>query len=204
MQGIFFNFIFNWRIITLQYCVGFCHTSKWISHRYTYVLSLLNLLPISHPINTPLGCHQAPDLGSLHHRAKSHQLPILQMVMYMLGFPCGSAGKESACNAGDLGSIPGLGRSPGEGKGYPLQYSGLENSMDCIVHGVAKSLRQLSDFYFQCMFQCYSLKLSHPLLPPLCPKLCSLCLHNSESFKVSSLDHTASLHRAEKRTRMTA
>ena len=55
------------------------------------------------------------------------------------GFPCGSAGKESACNAGDLGSIPGLGRSPGEGKGYPLQYSGLENSMDSIVYGVTKS-----------------------------------------------------------------
>ena len=59
-------------------------------------------------------------------------------------FPCGSAVKESACNAGDLGSIlrsdlPQSGRSPGEGKGYPLQYSGLENSMDCIVHGVAKS-----------------------------------------------------------------
>ena len=52
-----------------------------------------------------------------------------------LGFPCGSAGKESACSVGDLGSIPGLGRSPGEGKGYPLQYSGLENSMDCMVHG---------------------------------------------------------------------
>ena len=47
-----------------------------------------------------------------------------------LGFPCGSAGKESTCNAGDLGLIPGLGRSPGEGNGYPLQYSGLENSMD--------------------------------------------------------------------------
>ena len=45
-----------------------------------------------------------------------------------MGFPCGSAGKESACNGGDLGSIPGLGRSPGEGKGYPLQYSDLENS----------------------------------------------------------------------------
>ena len=56
-----------------------------------------------------------------------------------LGFPCGSADKESTCNVGDLGSIPGLGRSPGEGKGYPLQYSGLENSMDCIVHGVTKS-----------------------------------------------------------------
>ena len=65
-----------------------------------------------------------------------------------LGFPCGSAGKESACNAGDLGLIPGLGRSPGEGKGYPLQYSGLENSMDCIVHWVAKSQTRLSDFHY--------------------------------------------------------
>ena len=50
------------------------------------------------------------------------------------GLPYGLAGKESVCNLGDLGSIPGLGRSPGEGKGYPLHYSGLENSMDCIVH----------------------------------------------------------------------
>ena len=56
-----------------------------------------------------------------------------------LGFPCVSVGKESVCNAGDLGSIPGLRRSPGEGKGYPLQCSGLENSVDCTVHGVAKS-----------------------------------------------------------------
>ena len=60
----------------------------------------------------------------------------------------GSAGKESACNVGDLGLIPGLGRSPEEGKGYPLQYSGLENSMDYIVHGVAKSQTQLSNFHF--------------------------------------------------------
>ena len=65
-----------------------------------------------------------------------------------VGFPCGSASKESACNVGDLGSIPELRRSPGEGKGYPLQYSGLENSMDCIVHGVAKSWTQLSNFHF--------------------------------------------------------
>ena len=56
-----------------------------------------------------------------------------------MGFPGSSAAKESACSVGDLGSIPGLGRSPGEGKGYPLQYSGLENSMDCIVHVVTKS-----------------------------------------------------------------
>ena len=65
-----------------------------------------------------------------------------------MGFPCGSAGKESACHAEDLGSILEMGRSPGEGKGYPLQYSGLENSMDCIVHGVAKSQTRLSDFHF--------------------------------------------------------
>ena len=65
-----------------------------------------------------------------------------------MGFPGGSAGKESACNLRDLGSIPGLGRSPGEWKGYPVQYSGLENSMDCVVHGVAKSGTQLSEFHF--------------------------------------------------------
>ena len=62
------------------------------------------------------------------------------------GFPGGSAGKESACNVEDLCSIPGLGRSPGEGNSYPLHYSGLENSKDCIVHGVAKSQTQLSNF----------------------------------------------------------
>ena len=60
---------------------------------------------------------------------------------------CGSAGKEFACNVGDVRSIAGLGKSPGEGKGYPLQYSGLENSMDCVVHGVEKSWTGLSDFH---------------------------------------------------------
>ena len=65
-----------------------------------------------------------------------------------MGFPCGSVGKESACTVGDLVSIPGLGRSPGEGKGNPLQYSGLENSMDCLVHGVTKSRTRPSDFLF--------------------------------------------------------
>ena len=70
----------------------------------------------------------------------------------LLGFPCGAAGKESTCNVGNLGSIPGLGRSPGEGKGYPLQYSGLENSMDCIVHGVTKSQTWMSNFHFYTFF----------------------------------------------------
>ena len=69
------------------------------------------------------------------------------MLSRFVGFPCGSAGKESACHDGDLGSIPGLGRPPGEGKGYPLQYSGLENSMDCVAHGVAKSQAWLSNFH---------------------------------------------------------
>ena len=74
-----------------------------------------------------------------------------------MGFTGGSAGKESACNAGDLGSIPGLGRSPGEGNSYPLQYSGLEKFMDCIFHGVAKSHTPLNDFHLNLF--CYILKL---------------------------------------------
>ena len=68
--------------------------------------------------------------------------------MSILGFPRGSAAKESAYSEGHLGSIPELGSFPGEGKGYPLQYSGLENSTDCIIHGVAKSRTRLSDFHF--------------------------------------------------------
>ena len=80
-------------------------------------------------------------------------LPFLGTSHFLLSFchmdfPGGSGGKESTCNVRDLGSIPWLGRSPGEGKGYPLQYSGLENSMDCIVHGVTKNGTRLSDFHF--------------------------------------------------------
>ena len=65
-----------------------------------------------------------------HHRL--YRSPDLGISLCKLGFPYGSAGKESTCNAGDLGSNPGLRRSPGEGKGYPLQYSGLENSINCV------------------------------------------------------------------------
>ena len=65
-----------------------------------------------------------------------------------LGFPGGSDSKESACDVGDLGFISGLGTSPGDGNGYPLQYSGLENSMDYIVRGVTKNRTQLRDFHF--------------------------------------------------------
>ena len=70
-------------------------------------------------------------------------------------FPDSSLGKESACNAGDPSSIAGSGRSPGEGIGYPLLYSGLENSMNCIVHGVPKSWTWLSDFHFHISYLNY-------------------------------------------------
>ena len=76
----------------------------------------------------------------------------LKFPLESLGFPSGSAGKQSTCNAEDLGLTPGLGRSPGEGKGYSLQYSGLENSMACIVHGVEKSQTWLSEFHFFFIF----------------------------------------------------
>ena len=72
----------------------------------------------------------------------------------MLSFPDGSDGKESTCNAGDLGSIPGLGRAPGEVNGYPLQYSGLENSTDCIIYGVTKSWTQVSNLHFLSLCIC--------------------------------------------------
>ena len=85
----FLKFFFNWRIIALQHCVSFCHTSTWISHKYTYVPSLLNLPPASQ------GCHRAPSPSSLHHiptnshqipTANSHWLSVLYMVMDM--FQC--------------------------------------------------------------------------------------------------------------------
>ena len=78
----------------------------------------------------------------------SVQVSLVYIVRRWIAGSYGSASKESVCSAGDLGSIPGLGRSPGEGKGYPHQYSGLENSMESIVQGVAKSRTRLTDFHF--------------------------------------------------------
>ena len=91
-------------------------------------------------------------LGASHIAQLVKNMPAMQEIpvqptLVFLGFPDGSAGKESTCNAADLGLIPGLGRSPGEGNSYPLQYSGPENSMDCTVHGVANSQTRLSDFH---------------------------------------------------------
>ena len=78
----------------------------------------------------------------------SSNVMIFRIFSYKLGLPCGSAGKESACNVRNLGLIPGLGKSPGKGKGYPLQYSGLESSKNCVVHGTSKSRTLLNDFHF--------------------------------------------------------
>ena len=85
----------------------------------------------------------------------------------MKSFSGGSAYKESACNVGNLGSVPRLRRSSGEGKGYPLQNSGLKNSMDCIVHGVAKSLTEqlsLHVNHYKTLFMKYSILFLHPFL----------------------------------------
>ena len=103
------------------------------------------LIQAGNPISNPLTVIQ------LSHFIHSFMNKIYWLLLWFMGFPGGSAGKESSCNVGDLGLIPGLGRSPGGGKGYPLQYSGLENCMDCIVHGVTKSWTRLFhiDFHFQ-------------------------------------------------------
>ena len=72
--------------------------------------------------------------------------------MYNMGFPGSSAGKESTCNAGDLSSIPRSWRSPGEGNSYPLESSGHETSIDCIVHGITKNRTRLSNFHFRSIY----------------------------------------------------
>ena len=83
----------------------------------------------------------------LHGASYSLSITLIRQLHNPKGFPDSSVGKESACNVGYLCSIAGLGRSPGEGKGYPLQHSVLENSMDCIVPGVTKRRTQRSDFH---------------------------------------------------------
>ena len=116
--------------------------------------------------------------------------------------PCGSTGKESSCNAGDLGSVPGLGTFPGEGKGYPLQCSGLENSTGCIVHGVTKSWTRLSDFHIHnwslggshstCHSKCSHIPCNPDYRPPglLCkPKIYTGTVHHIYKNVTSLVSH---------------
>ena len=125
---IFLKYFFTsyWRIVDLQCHINFCCTAN---QRY-----FLKIKAIVH-------------LWQGHHE-RVLTLCFIDSLSNNLGLPGSSAGKESACNTGNLDSIPGSGRSPGEGNSYPLPYSGLENSMDYAVHGVAKSWTQLSDFQF--------------------------------------------------------
>ena len=113
--------------------------SKWMMQLFQFWGDSLSLQVILLPCRRP---RFDSWVGKIPWRRDSLPTPVF------LGFPCGSAGKESACNAGNLGLIPELGTSPGEGRGYPLQYSGLENSIDCVTQGVTKSQTQLSDFHF--------------------------------------------------------
>ena len=119
---------------------GIFPTQGWNSHMLHWQA---DSLPLSHQGSPPATGYFQTYLGirfmwRLKKCPKLSSSLQLNWIKTFEGFPCGSACKESTCNAGDLGLIPGLGRSPGEGKGFPLQCSGLENPMDCIVHGVTK------------------------------------------------------------------
>ena len=104
------------------------------------------------------------------------------------GFPGGSDGKESACNAGDWGSVPDLGRSPGEGKGYPCQYSDLENSMSRIVHGDAKCRARLSNFHFHFIFCDISvINVLRFILANLDAQTIALFVYNSSMISLSNI-----------------
>ena len=130
----FIIIIFNWRMIALQCCVAFCQSTTWISHKYMYVSSLpptekLFIMIWLKPL-TGLAALDKDDFMSGPQPSQTLRSGIRDGFGWRKGFPCSSVSKESACSAGDPGSIPGLGRSPGEGNGNPLQYPCLENLME--------------------------------------------------------------------------
>ena len=141
---------FYWSIIALQCHVSFCCTTVWISYMNTYTPTLLSLpKPQSHPSRSS----QSTELSFLFYTIISTCISLEKSFFksfgHFLGFPGGLDGKESACSAEDLGSIPGLGRSLEKRMANPLQYSSLENSMHrgawwAAVHGVTKSKTRLS------------------------------------------------------------
>ena len=135
-----------WSILLIT--VGLSHFP--LRHLDIYLFSSLFLCFLLFLVPSPMQVFN--NLGSRrnNNNTKSSKVCIAHyaFIYIILGFPGGSDGKESTCNVGDLGSILGLGRLHGEGKGYPLQYSGRENSMKYRVHVVAKSWTQLSDFHF--------------------------------------------------------
>ena len=157
-----FQIIFNYRFLpdidysslscTVGLCLSVLHTVMCICWSQTPDLSLL-LIPL-------VAIHLFSVSVSLFLFHKKSSFESFYFRVY-ISFPSGSVGKESACNAGDPGSIPGLGRSPGEGNGNPLQYSCLENPMDGgarpdTVHGIEKSQTRLCDLHiFLSLYKCY-------------------------------------------------
>ena len=110
-----------------------------------------------------------------------------------LGSPCGSASKWSICNVGDLGSIPRLGKSPGDEKGYGLQYSGLENSMDYIVPGVTNSWTQLSNFHFHISLGFPGNRVEKPNCQCRRCKRCGFSLGQEDPLKKETATHSSIL-----------
>ena len=160
----------------------------------TYVHWVGDAIQSSHPLLPPsaaLNLSQHPGLfqwvSTLHQLVKVLELQIqYQSIQWifrvdflgltgLVSFGCPD-GKESPCNAGDLGSIPGLERSPGEGEGYPLQYSGLGNSMDCIGNGVTQSQTRLSVNAVHILLYCKAFVVRRSWLLPFPPSLCDCAL----------------------------
>ena len=123
----------------------------YVKYSYTYTkIIVVNYYFYSNPSILVIG--QVHILCSVNYYTFELLDKICKSLYCFLGFPVISVGKESIGNAGDPGLIPGSGRFPGEGKGYPFQYTGLENSMDYIVSGVTGSWTQLSDFHYSVLY----------------------------------------------------
>ena len=134
------------------------HTSLPPHPKFSGLLSFLSRLALetSHSISCytlkSLYSHQTSNCLHLPQEVRAEFWHNLYVTWKCMGFPSGSAGKEPACNAGGLCSIPGLGRSPGEGTATNSSILGLENSMGCIVYGVSKSRTRMSDFHVHYLF----------------------------------------------------
>ena len=110
---------------------------EFSSPRFWFSLPQLPVEGDQDTYKKPLRNQASNLISNFSHMSKFN---IKNYLFCILGFPDNSVGKECACKEGDLSFIPGLGRSSGEGNSYPLQYSGLENSMDCTVHGITELL----------------------------------------------------------------
>ena len=161
---------------------SFCSSSSFFFFHVKYVVpSVERASLIAQLVKNPPAIQETPVqfLGGKIRWRRRYRLP----TPVLLGFPHGSAGKESTCYVGDLGLIPGLGRSPGEENGYPLQYSGLKNSMG------SQNLTQLSDFHFTVLslFKSTSIEsviLSNHLIL-CCPFLLLPSIYQSTVYHVS-------------------